>query len=420
MIINAIIGFVQEGKARDALAAIRQMLSPQATLLRDGRKDTVPAEDVVPGDIVLLQSGDRVPADLRLLESRELQIQEAVLTGESVPVRKSIVPVAETAVLGDRCNMAYSGTLVTSGRGTGIVVATGRDTEIGYITALVASVEELTTPLLRQIAHFARWLTVAILLIAAGTFAFGVLVRGFFATEMFPAAVGLAVAAIPEGLPAIMTITLAIGVTRMARRKAIIRRLPAVETLGAVSVICTDKTGTLTRNEMTVLSIATAEQLFQVSGAGYRTEGAFSSTAGQIRPADYPVLLDMIQAAALCNDAELERQGDGFQVHGDPMGRSAGCGAEGGTDLDNCKSVFLQDLISFESNIASWRLCITTKRRGGHLCQGCSRTTIANVSVAAYFGGRSAAAGVFLAGPHRGTGFPGPEAAGGGRQACLR
>ena len=247
--------------------------------------------------------------------------------------------------------MAYSGTLVTSGRGTGIVVATGRDTEIGYITALVASVEELTTPLLRQIAHFARWLTVAILLIAAGTFAFGVLVRGFFATEMFPAAVGLAVAAIPEGLPAIMTITLAIGVTRMARRKAIIRRLPAVETLGAVSVICTDKTGTLTRNEMTVLSIATAEQLFQVSGAGYRTEGAFSSTAGQIRPADYPVLLDMIQAAALCNDAELERQGDGFQVHGDPMGGAllvAALKAE--LDLDNCKKRFpRRDLISFES-----------------------------------------------------------------------
>ncbi|MCF7979363.1 MAG: HAD-IC family P-type ATPase, partial [Chromatiaceae bacterium] len=242
VLVNAIIGFVQEGKAEDALKAIRGMLSPNARVWRDGRLLTVDATAVVPGDLVALQSGDKVPADLRLLRTKGVEIEEAALTGESVPVEKGTASLGVDTVLADRRCMAYSGTLVTHGQGTGIVVATGAGTEIGRISAMVAEVQQLTTPLLRQMAQFGRWLTLAILVLAAASFAFGYLVRDYSAAEMFLASVGLAVAAIPEGLPAIMTITLAIGVQRMAGRNAIIRRLPAVDTLGSVGVICSDKT----------------------------------------------------------------------------------------------------------------------------------------------------------------------------------
>jgi len=251
VIVNALIGFLQEGKAERALDAIRNMLAPRAVVIRAGETIEAPAEALVPGDIVKLRSGDKVPADLRLLQTRSLQLDEAALTGESLPVEKAPEPVAADASLGDRTSMAYAGTLVTSGRGLGVAVATGAKTEIGLISTMVSDVEKLTTPLLRQLAIFGQRLSVVILLLAAVTFAFGLLLRGYSATEMFMAAVGIAVAAIPEGLPAILTITLAIGVQRMARRNAIIRRLPAVETLGSVTVICSDKTGTLTRNEMT-------------------------------------------------------------------------------------------------------------------------------------------------------------------------
>ncbi len=221
-------------------------------MIRAGRRYQLPAESLVPGDVVFVQSGDRVPADLRLFRLKELRIDEAMLTGESVPVEKTVEPAREDAPLGDRRCLAFSGTLVTYGQGTGVVVETGPRTEIGRISAMLAQVHTLTTPLMRQLASFARWLTGAILIIAVATMAFGTLVRDYPLGEMFLAAVGLAVAAIPEGLPAVITIALAIGVQRMARRNAIIRRLPAVETLGSVSVICSDKTGTLTRNEMTV------------------------------------------------------------------------------------------------------------------------------------------------------------------------
>ncbi|HXZ91628.1 MAG TPA: HAD-IC family P-type ATPase [Burkholderiales bacterium] len=252
VIINAIVGFIQEGKAEQALEAIRNMLSLAALALRDGARRVLPAEELVPGDVVLLAPGDKVPADLRLFEARNLRIDEAALTGESVPVEKSSAPVEADAPLGDRAAMAWSGTLVTYGQGRGVVVATGAATELGRISALLEKVEEISTPLLRQIGRFGRWLTGAILAVSAATFALGYFWRGFAAADMFLAAVGIAVAAIPEALPAIMTITLAIGVRRMARRNAIVRRLPAVETLGSVTVICSDKTGTLTKNEMAV------------------------------------------------------------------------------------------------------------------------------------------------------------------------
>ena len=271
--INAIVGFVQEGKAEAALDAIRGMLSPHATVLRDGERTTVPAEEVVPGDVIFLQSGDRVPADVRLLEVNSLRCEEAALTGESVPVDKVVTPVAADASLGDRRCMAYSGTLVAYGQATGVVVATGISTELGRIERLLQSVTNLSTPLMRQLDQFARWLTIVILALAVAICAFGMLVWRFPVTEMFMAGVGIAVAAIPEGLPAIMTIALAVGVQRMARRKAIVRHLPSVETLGSVTVICTDKTGTLTSNEMTVRTIVIAEGTFTVTGVGYAPEG---------------------------------------------------------------------------------------------------------------------------------------------------
>jgi len=349
--VNAAIGFVQEGKAENALRAIRQMLSPNAMVMRDGRQMTIRAEALVPGDIVLLQSGDKVPADLRLLRTKGLLVQESALTGESMAVEKTIDPVAQEAVIGDRRCMAYSGTLVTHGQGAGVVVATGALTEIGHISTLVSEVESVTTPLLHQMAEFGRWLTVAIVGIAVITFAFGLLVRDYSATEMFLAAISLAVAAIPEGLPAIMTITLAIGVQRMARRNAIIRRLPAVETLGAVTVICSDKTGTLTRNEMTVRTIATANNLFELGGTGYDPHGAISLSGRNVLQEEKPFLQEIARAAILCNDASLEQRNDAWLVHGDPMeGALLISGLKVGLDSETeGKQYPRTDLIPFES-----------------------------------------------------------------------
>jgi magnesium-transporting ATPase (P-type) len=351
VIINSVIGFVQEGKAEDALKAIRQMLSPNAMVMRNGRQVTIRADELVPGDIVLLQSGDKVPADLRLLRVKGLQIQESALTGESVAVDKTTDPVVREAVIADRLCIAYAGTLVTHGQGTGVVVATGTQTEIGRISTLVSAVESVTTPLLRQMAQFGRWLTLAILGIAVITFAFGLLVRDYAATEMFLAAVSLAVAAIPEGLPAIMTITLAIGVQRMAKRNAIIRKLPAVETLGAVTVICSDKTGTLTRNEMTVRTVVTANNMFELGGTGYDPHGAISLSNREALKEERSLLLEAIRATVLCNDASLEQDNTEWLVHGDPMeGALLVAGLKAGLDIETeIKQYPRTDLIPFES-----------------------------------------------------------------------
>ncbi len=318
VVINALIGFIQEGKAERALEAVGSLLAPQATVLRDGHRVNIDAAAIVPGDLVFVQSGDRVPADLRLLHLRELHVDEAMLTGESVPVGKVTDTVSATAAVGDRRCMAYSGTLVTHGQGTGVAVDTGDRTEIGRISAMLAEVQTLTTPLTRQLATFARWLTAAILAIATVTALFGILVRGYSTSEMFLAAVGLAVAAIPEGLPAIITITLAIGVQRMAGRNAIIRRLPAVETLGSVSVICSDKTGTLTRNEMTLQSVATATDIFEVSGVGYDPHGEITLDGAPAPIENYLLLEETARAALLCNDASLVNADNQWQMHGDP------------------------------------------------------------------------------------------------------
>ncbi len=318
VLINALIGFVQEGKAEEALDAIRQMLSLEAVVVREGKQVAIHAHEAVPGDIVVLQAGDRVPADLRLFWVKDLRIDEATLTGESVPVEKGTAPLPEATPLGDRRCMAYAGTYVTYGQGLSRMVARGDDTEIGRISALLGRIETLTTPLLRQLARFGRWLTLAILSIATATSLFGILVQGFPETDMFLAAVGLAVAAIPEGLPAIMTIALAIGVRRMARRHAIIRRLPAVETLGAVTVICTDKTGTLTRNEMAVRSLVTADAVLRVSGGGLSPHGQMTLEGREIPLDDPAEVIEMGRAGLLCNDAALTLNGSDWVLRGDP------------------------------------------------------------------------------------------------------
>jgi magnesium-transporting ATPase (P-type) len=319
VMINALIGFLQEGKAENALAAIRDMLSPRAVVLRDGHKLGIASEALVRGDVVPLQAGDKVPADLRLFQCKGLQIEEAALTGESVPVEKTLTALPPATVLADRRNMAYSGTLVTHGQGLGVVVETGTGTEIGRISSLVAGVRQLSTPLLRQMDEFGRWLSLAIVFLALLGFAFGVLLRDYLPSQMFLAAVGLAVAAIPEGLPAIMTITLALGVQRMAARNAIIRRLPAVETLGEVAVICSDKTGTLTRNEMTVRAIDLTKRRLAVSGTGYDVHGSFTCDNAEHAVAADPLLLQALRAALLCNDSELKCNGASWTVTGDPM-----------------------------------------------------------------------------------------------------
>ena len=319
VLINAIIGFIQEGKAEEALEAIRKMLATKATVIRMGSRLSIAGEELVPGDMVLLEAGERVPADVRLVTAKNLRVEEAILTGESVPVEKHIDPVEQNVPLGDRKSMAFSGTLVTSGHGTGVVVETGPRTSIGQISGMLHEVTTLATPLTRQMGVFAQWLTAFILGMAALVLVFGLLVRDYSFTDIFMAVVGLTVAAIPEGLPAILTITLAIGVQAMARSNAIVRRLPAIETLGSVSVICSDKTGTLTRNEMTVTSIVTTQHLFSISGVGYAPVGEFILDGTPIEASGYPLLTELTTAAALCNDAGLREVEGQWVIDGDPM-----------------------------------------------------------------------------------------------------
>jgi len=319
VIANAGIGFFQEGKAEKAMDSIRRMLALRSSVVRDGNRRSIEGELLVPGDIVLLEAGDKVPADLRLLQAHGLQIQEAILTGESVPVDKHTQPVAANAALGDRVCMAFSGTLVTSGQGKGVVVGTGTETEIGRISSMLSKVELLTTPLVEQMNVFARWLTILILLIAVILLIFGYFAEHFEFNELFMAVVGLSVAAIPEGLPAVLTITLAVGVQAMARRNAIVRRLPAIETLGSVSVICTDKTGTLTRNEMMVASVVTHTHIFSIDGNGYEPNGAIKLNDSSVNGRDHAILEELGRAAALCNDASLHEREGVWTVEGDPM-----------------------------------------------------------------------------------------------------
>ncbi|HDQ41123.1 MAG TPA: cation-transporting P-type ATPase [Desulfonatronum sp.] len=319
VVINAIIGFLQEGKADEALAGIRKMLSLHAQVLRGGDYQDMEAEFLVPGDIIRLRSGDKVPADVRLLETTNLRIEEAALTGESVPVTKQTAPVSRDASLGDRTSMAYSGSLVTSGRGVGLVTATGIRTELGRINVMIQDVEKLATPLTRQMARFGKYLSIVILCLAALMFAIGWFVHGTAMEELFFASIGFAVAAIPEGLPAILSITLAIGVQRMAARKAITRRLNAVETLGSVTVICSDKTGTLTRNEMTAKAVVTTAGTYSVSGTGYAPEGHVRTPDGENADIRHRQdLKRLVEIMAVCNDAAIYEEDGHWMLNGEP------------------------------------------------------------------------------------------------------
>jgi cation-transporting ATPase F len=360
-LINAIIGFVQESKAESAIAALASSVKTDALVLRDGKKTRVPSTELVPGDIVLLASGDKVPADLRLITLRNLQVNESALTGESVAVEKAAHDSLPSDVpLAERVNMAYAGSFVTFGTGQGIVVATGNQTETGRISQLMEQQTNLSTPLTRKFDKFSRTLLYIILGVAAFTFAVG-LAYGNSWEAMFEAAVALAVSAIPEGLPAVVTVTLAIGVSRMARRHAIVRKLPAVETLGGATVICSDKTGTLTENQMTVQAIYTGEEQFSVSGLGYQPEGEI--LAGNFTASDdaaHPdhsqkpssvALLECLLAGLLCNDSHLEYQDGAWKVVGDPTeGALIVVASKAGLDQADLNRQFPRlDAIPFES-----------------------------------------------------------------------
>jgi magnesium-transporting ATPase (P-type) len=349
VIINGLLGFLQEGRAEKSLDSIRNMLSAEARTLRNGQTSMIPAETLVPGDIVFLESGDKIPADIRLTDVKNLRTEEAALTGESVPSDKSIALVSDKATVGDRTGMAYSGTLVVSGRASGIVVATGSQTELGRINQLLAGVSALETPLLLQIKKFGYAITVIILIVGAITFAFGHFVRDIPFVEMFQAVTGIAVSMIPEGLPALITITLAIGVQRMAARNAIVRRLPAVETLGSVARICSDKTGTLTLMEMMVVSAATASDTLKVTGDGYANEGQVLKDGAPV--GKDPVLELLGRVSALCNDAELRKVDGVWKVEGDPTeGALYPFAAKLGMDRQQEQAAYPRiDAIPFES-----------------------------------------------------------------------
>lgn len=333
VVLNAVIGFIQEGKAEQALRSMSSLLVSTCTVVRDGKRVQIAVKDVVPGDIIQLQAGDKIPADMRLIEAKQMSVDESMLTGESVSVEKQITSVAEKVSIGERTNMVFSGTLVTRGSGHGIVTSTGVQTELGKISKLLDTTESTKTPLLEVIDRFGRQLSLVIFIVAVITMLFGIFVRDLSLESMFLAAVGLFVAAIPEGLPAIITITLAVGVRQMAKKKAVVRKLPAVESLGAVTVICTDKTGTLTQNAMTVTHIMTADGAYTCSGTGYDPHGEISAESSHepltktktIQEASVATPLQkLLQYGALCNDAALlpphtaENSDNTWKIIGDP------------------------------------------------------------------------------------------------------
>src|SRR5262249_44225896 len=331
VILNAVLGVVQERKAEKSLAALQRMAAPAARVVRDGEEREVPAREVVPGDLLVLEAGNVVPADARLIETVNLRVDEAALTGESVPVDKAAeLVLPEDVALGDRLNMAYAGTAVARGRGEAVVVGTGARSELGQIARMLGEIQEEPTPLQQRLEGLGRWLAIATLGICGIVFIAGGL-RGIHLLTMFLTSVSLAVAAIPEGLPAVVTIVLALGMQNMVRRHALIRRLRAVEALGAVTVICTDKTGTLTQNEMTVRRFWTGGKTGSVTGTGYGPWGEFSHAGEVVDPKAEPDLGLLVQLAALCSDARLEEREGHWRMTGDPTeGALIAMAAKGG------------------------------------------------------------------------------------------
>ena len=323
VVLNAALGVIQERRAEQALAALRKLAAPEAHVIRDGSRQVIPSPQLVPGDLVLLEAGNYIPADIRLLDAVNLRVEEAALTGESVPVQKDAGARLESDLpLGDRKNTVFMGTLVNYGRGRGVVVSTGMRTQIGLIAEMLQSVEQEPTPLQRRLDQLGKTLGWAALLICALVFVMG-WARGYDPLDMFMIAVGLAIAAVPEGLPAVVTISLALGMREMIKRHALIRRLASVETLGSATTICSDKTGTLTQNEMTVTRLWADGEVIDVSGSGYNPEGGFSVDGKPMNLVNYQAALTALWVAALNNDASLEITGasngkDTYRVVGDP------------------------------------------------------------------------------------------------------
>jgi len=350
VIINVIVGYIQEVKAQEAIESLKQMMHTEAVVVRDGKKITISSIDLVPGDIVLLESGSKVPADMRLLESKDLKVDESMLTGESLAVQKNISTHQQNITLNDRKNMTYSGTFVTYGRAKGIVVATADYTELGKIAHLIEETISMETPLTKKISSFSKILLYVILVLAALTFLIG-LSRDYSAVETFMASVALAVGAIPEGLPAAVTITLAIGVSRMAKKNAIIRKLPAVETLGSVTTICSDKTGTLTQNKMSVTNIFCCGTSYDVTGNGYEPKGDFLHNNEKLKTLDEN-LIRVLEAGYLCNESYLLNKDGQYLINGDPTeGALIVSALKGGCDEHHVnKSYPRLDILPFESD----------------------------------------------------------------------
>ncbi len=372
VLVNAIAGFIQEMRADKAMEALISMVTTEATVVRGGSRKRVSSSELVPGDVVILRSGDKVPADIRLFQTRDLGIDESAITGESVPAGKTAEIVMQDAILADRKNMAYSGTLVTYGQGFGIVVATGDETEAGKISKGISLSREMATLLMRKIARFSKFLLYFIIGLALATFAAGLAQTQHTVEESFLSAVALAVAAIPEGLPAALTITLAIGVSRMARRHAVVRRLPVVEALGSITVICSDKTGTLTENQMIVTEVFAGGATFEVVGAGYNPEGMIKGLGA----AGNPSLIECLTAGLLCNDSQLIERDGKWDAAGDPTEVALIVSANRyGLDERELHRRFPRiDEIPFESSI-QYMATLHRDLEKNHkviLCKGCS------------------------------------------------
>ena len=307
-VINALIGHIQESNAEKSLQSIRNMLSSEARVIRNGVHETIPTTDIVPGDIIVLRAGDRIPADMRLIEAHNLRVEEAILTGESTVVDKHILPLTGELSLGDRTNLVFSGTTVSAGGGVGVVIATGQDTELGHINQMMAGIEKHRTPLLVQMDKLGKAIFALILVMMAALFVFSILLRDIPLGELLLSLISLAVASVPEGLPAIISIILSLGVQAMASKKAIIRKLPTVETLGAMTVVCSDKTGTLTMNEMTVKAVVLANSQWRISGNSYEPKGEFTLEAGQQSDA---LMQGFLQVVDICNESQLRQDANG-------------------------------------------------------------------------------------------------------------
>lgn len=364
IILNAILGFLQEYKAEKAIDALKQIMSPKAKVIRDGKEQMIDAKEIVPGDLILLETGDKITADARIIQTTHFEVQEAALTGESIPVKKENIALKENTAVADRKNMTFAGTIATKGHAKAIVTATGMKTEIGKIAGMIQETKSPPTPLQKKLKHLGGFLAVSVVLIAVLIFLYGVFITGNDILEMLLAAIAIAVAAIPEGLPAVVTISLAMGVQRMASKNALIRKLPSAETLGACTVICSDKTGTLTHNEMTVRKIYANRETINVYGSGYSPEGKFSKN-----PKEFELLL---QIGALNNNAKLSQKNEGWDVIGDPTEAALLASAKkAGIDYEKLQDKYPRmDEIEFSSERKLMTTIHKTKNHGIAMIKG--------------------------------------------------